>query len=204
MKVWALLPVQPWDEGKTRLSPVLNADQRAALNQKFFHHVLGVAVGVFGPAQTIVVSRSRAVLDAARVLGAHVLPEPVDGDLNGALTQAAKMAAEQGADAVLSVSCDLPFLVVEDLRAMLEKLVAGGAVIAPDHAGLGTNALLLSPPGAMAYSYGEGSFQRHRSGLKAAGLDVAIVARDGLAYDVDTPSDLARLRSLQPEFLAGF
>src|SRR5262245_7150460 len=107
MNVWALLPVQPFEEGKTRLSSVLDGPMRADLNRKFFRHVLGVALEVFGPQRVLVISRAADVLDAVH---AQTLKESYSGDLNRALTEAAEVAAENGADAVLSLSSDLPLL----------------------------------------------------------------------------------------------
>lgn len=196
MNVWALLPVQPFDEGKTRLSSVLDGDARADLNRKFFRHVLGVALEVFGPNRVLVVSRSAEILDAVH---AETLKEPYYGDLNRALTDAAQKAAANGAKAVLSLSSDLPLLESDDLRAMLDAQAGHDAVIAPDHAGLGTNALLIKP-GYIPYAYGEGSFQKHKTALEARRARVALVRRDGLAWDIDTPPDLAHLRKLRPDF----
>ena len=200
MKVWALLPVQPWDEGKTRLATVLDAAAREALNRKFFQHVLSVACDVCDPARTIVVSRSQDVMAEARQAGVRTLAERPGGGLNQALTDAAKTAAGLGAEAVLSVSCDLPLLEAADLRAMLDAAPSRGVVIAPDHTGLGTNGLLMHPVDAIAYAYGEGSFLRHKAACKAAGLDTVVLRRGGLAHDIDTPPDLMRLRILRAEF----
>lgn len=202
MNVWAVLPAQPWDEGKTRLAAILSGPERAALSRKFFEHALKITCAVFGASRTMVVSRSSDVLAVAAAAGAQVFPETQGGDLNTALTEAAKEAGVRGADAVLSVSCDLPLLDAADLRAMLAALPAAGpaAVIAPDHAGTGTNALLLRPTGLVPYAYGVGSFERHKSALGTQGVSMAVVRREGLAFDIDTQADLERLRAVRPNF----
>ncbi len=196
MSIWALLPVQPFEEGKTRLSPALDAKTRTDLNRKFFHHVLGVTRAVFGSTRTLVISRSQDVLADA---GTRTLTETRSGDLNHALTAAAHVAADLGATAVLSISSDLPLLETADLRAMLDALVGHDAVIAPDHTGLGTNALLMKPD-LIPYAYGEDSFQKHKMALEAQRARVTLVRRNGLAWDIDTPPDLAHLKALRPDF----
>jgi 2-phospho-L-lactate guanylyltransferase len=196
MSVWALLPVQPFEEGKTRLSTVLDNESRADLNRKFFRHVLGVTLEVFGPQRVLVISRSADILDAVH---ARTLKEPYNGDLNRALTDAARVAASHGAEAVLSLSSDLPLLQSDDIREMIDAGAGHDAVIAPDHAGLGTNALLLKPD-FIPYAYGEGSFQKHKMALEARRARIALVRRDGLAWDIDTPPDLAHLRKLRADF----
>jgi len=65
-------------------------------------------------------------------------------------------------------------------------------VIVPDRHGSGTNALLLTPPYAIAPAFGTGSFARHAA-LAHGRAEVCEVPSLGL--DVDTPDDLAALRS---------
>ena len=65
-------------------------------------------------------------------------------------------------------------------------------VIAPDRLGTGTNGLALSPPGIIGFRFGAGSFAAHRAEAQAAGVEPAVVVRPGLAFDLDTPEDLAR------------
>ena len=59
--------------------------------------------------------------------------------------------------------------------------------IAPDRLGTGTNGLALAPPGVIGFRFGTGSFAAHRAEAQAAGVEPAIVARPGLAFDLDTP-----------------
>ena len=71
----------------------------------------------------------------------------------------------------------------------------GGVVIVPDRHGSGTNALLLEPPEVMAPSFGAGSFARHAALARAAGAEVKVAELPSLSLDVDTPADLAALRT---------
>ena len=64
-------------------------------------------------------------------------------------------------------------------------------LVVPDRHGLGTNALLLHPPDAMAPSFGEGSHARHLGNARAAGIHAETVQLPSLALDLDTPDDLA-------------
>jgi 2-phospho-L-lactate guanylyltransferase len=74
---------------------------------------------------------------------------------------------------------------------MVELGGAGRVVIAPDAAGEGTNALLLTPPDAIATCFGcADSFHRHRARAAAAGLAVSVHRAPALAFDLDTVDDL--------------
>lgn len=192
-----ILAVRPFDQGKSRLAEVLVKKERIALNFKFLYRTFLVALQVFGPDLITVVSRSDAQLKAARIAGAHALPEG-EGDLNDALLQGAQDAVRRGATAILSLSSDLPYVEADDLRAMLAA--SADIVIATDAAGLGTNALLMRPALAIPYRYGAGSLAAHRAEAEAARLTMSVIERPGLARDVDTPADLEALRIERPQF----
>ena len=66
-------------------------------------------------------------------------------------------------------------------------------VIVPDERGLGTNALLLSPPRAMNPCFGTDSRARHAAAARNLGLASTELRLPGLGFDVDEPEDLARL-----------
>lgn len=208
MKLRALIPVRPFEEGKQRLSPRLSPAQRRALNEYFFRHVIGVALNVMHARDCIVVSRSPEALEIADREGIQTLREDAPGGLNAALDQATTHAHAQGADTILAISCDLPLLQPEDLLALLSRAAPRRMVLGTDRTGEGTNALLISPPGAISYRYGTGSHRAHRAASHEAGLDFESFYSRGVASDVDTPIDLAMLRgAIEPvlEFpYAGF
>jgi 2-phospho-L-lactate guanylyltransferase (CobY/MobA/RfbA family) len=64
--------------------------------------------------------------------------------------------------------------------------------IAPDRAGSGTNGLALTPPDVIAFRFGIGSCAAHLGAAREAGVPAVEVHRPGLAFDLDTPADLAR------------
>jgi 2-phospho-L-lactate guanylyltransferase len=67
-------------------------------------------------------------------------------------------------------------------------------VIVPDRHGTGTNGLLLTPPDAIAPSFGPGSCERHLALAREAGAVCRIVRSPSLLLDIDTGADLAALR----------
>jgi 2-phospho-L-lactate guanylyltransferase len=125
----------------------------------------------------------------------------VDGDdpggLNSALARAQSVAADGGAARLLIVPADLPLLRPADVAALLgaSSVLSSreGAVIAPDAAGAGTNALVLAPPDALLPRFGIDSYRAHVSQAEARRVPCATVRRPGLELDLDTPADMARL-----------
>jgi len=196
MNLRLLIPVKPLAEGKQRLSSRLSPARRHALNRHFCLHTFTVACQVLAAADCIVVSRCDEVLALAQAHGMQPLREHPPGGLNPALEQASALARTQGAEAILSLSCDLPGLCADDLHALIARAAPARIVLGTDRAHTGTNALLVSPPGALAWHYGPDSHANHRLAAFNAGLTFESVYRPGIAEDVDTPEDLDALRLL--------
>ena len=189
LDLWLVVPVKPFDEGKSRLADALPGDVRAAHSRRWLTHVLTTA-RLWGRFTAIlVVSRDPAVRTLAAELGALPVVEVGEG-LNPALHQAQSRAAAAGAGAVLALPSDLPLLSEEDLAELYDLALEGpGVVVAPAH-DAGTNALLLRPPGAIPYAFGENSFAAHVRLAAAAGLPCRIYHSATLALDIDRPEDL--------------
>ena len=184
--------MKPFGEGKSRLAATLAAAERDALSRRWLAHVLEVAHGWGKAAGVLVVSRDPAVLDLARRHHAHTLAETGD-DLNPALEQARAAVIAAGGDAVLVLPSDLPLLSMSDLDELRDLMLEGpGMVLAPSHDG-GTNALLLRPPRAIPYAFGEDSSAQHRALAAAAGIPARIYHSSTLALDIDHPEDLLAL-----------
>lgn len=88
---------------------------------------------------------------------------------------------------------DCPLLDPAELDAHLGR-TPRTALIVPDEAGTGTNALVLCPPDAFAPAFGPDSCARHVSRARAAGTSFSLERIASLATDLDDPRDLAKLR----------
>ncbi len=191
MSLWAIIPVKPLKNAKSRLSKVLVPDQRYELALAMFRHVLSVASSVQRVTGVLVISRDTKALSIARDMGAKTLQEGIVSDLNPALLRATMVVKTWRADAVLILPADLPFVHAEDIRALISLSQERALVIAGDQYLSGTNALLMRPPGLIAYEYGPDSYQRHIDSARSAGIDAAVYHSDRLALDIDVPEDLA-------------
>lgn len=187
--LWLIVPVKPFGEGKSRLASIGSPDLRAELSQSWLTHVLTTAKAWGRFAGIAVISRDAMVLALANALGALPIVEEGD-DLNAALTQANAAVLAAGAEAVLALPSDLPLLSATDLEGLYALAQAEpGVVIAPSHDG-GTNALLLRPPQAITYAFGEDSFARHLALATTAKLSRQVYRSPSLALDIDHPEDL--------------
>jgi 2-phospho-L-lactate guanylyltransferase len=191
MSLWAIVPVKPFMRAKSRLAPVLSAEQRAGLSRSFLQHALDVLSAVPLVHSILVISRDPGALALARQHGARTVTEAGAPDLNAALSRATQVAAASGASEVLILPTDLPFLTATEVAELVCASGPGPVVtIAPDRHEQGTNALFVRPPGLLAYAFGAGSFDRHQERARAAGAQVAVCRLAGAALDVDLPEDL--------------
>lgn len=190
MSVRIIVPHRGLAAAKTRLAPVLDDAEREALAGRLLDRVLRIAHQAC--ADVVVITPSAALEQLASAAGARLVVQRGMG-LNAGLEQARGEALAHGVATLAVLHGDLPNLDAADISAMLEAIPAtGGVTIAPDRAGTGTNALALSPPDAIPFRFGAGSFAAHRAEAEAAGVQLVEVHRPGLAFDLDTPADLAR------------
>jgi 2-phospho-L-lactate guanylyltransferase len=185
-----IVPHRGLEHAKTRLAGVLDPAQRADLAERLLRHVLEVAVEA-GP-EVVVISPDAELGALVTDAGARLSVQRGLG-LNAGLAQARDEALSEGVGAVAVLHGDLPALTSADVTALLAAATGDGALvaIAPDAADTGTNGLALAPPDVMGFHFGAGSLEAHRRAAKRAGAWTTLVRRPGLAFDIDTPADLA-------------
>jgi len=200
MIYWAIVPVKPLRRGKSRLSGVLTEDERTALNFYLLEHTLETLKATPEIEHTLVVSRDPAALTLARNHQARTVQEDGSPQLNLALTRATLVVQTFNPFGLLIVPADLPLITPQDIRGMLEFVQKKTdppappnqpvVVIAPDRQRLGTNGLLVCPPGIIQYDFGPGSFERHCARARKIGARLEIYENPAFALDVDLPEDL--------------
>ncbi len=207
MTTWAIIPVKPLRDSKSRLAHILSADERANLTTTILQHTLQVLADAPSVYRALVISRDPAILKLARQAGAYTFGEGEKLGLNVALVRGSHVAAAQGASSILVLPADLPFLSVGDVETMLSSASpvngnrpagstngAGYAntravAITPDRTQEGTNALFLCPPLGFEFQFGPGSFQRHLQEAERLGITCRVVHAPGLKFDLDTEED---------------
>jgi len=180
-----LIPLKRLDDAKSRLSDALSPAERASLMLELLERVVAVVEEADVGAVTVVSAETRTPAGVSR-FDDRGLP------WNDALAAAMREIVSEPVVAV--VSADLPRLTPEDVQALVAATPDFGLAIARALDG-GTNAVSMRPPGAVRTHFGEPqSAAVHAQATAAAGLAARIVDIPGLAFDVDTPADLAELR----------
>ena len=190
------MPVKPFDWAKSRLDGVLSPADRAALARRL---MLGSLRALHDSAcfqRIVVVSRDTAALTLAQSEGALTLTERGEPDLNTALQEARSLALAEGATSLLVLASDLPLVTATDIRDVVAASGDAAAVIVPDRRDEGTNALLLSPPDAIAFGFGGLSSRRHLGFARDAGSSTRLLRIENIGFDVDLPQDLQDLERI--------
>ena len=183
-----LVPVKAFGEAKRRLHRAMTGPERAELSRAMADRVVGAA----HPLPLAVVCDDVDVAEWARNRGALVVWEPGRG-LNGAVEAGVARLGDAGVVQVTVAHADLPR--ATDLAAVGR---ADGITLVPDRWGNGTNVIALPTDAGFHFSYGPGSFARHRAEAARLGLVCHVLDRPDLAYDVDEPGDIVPVATSRP------
>jgi 2-phospho-L-lactate/phosphoenolpyruvate guanylyltransferase len=191
MKLWAVVPVKPIRSGKSRLAGMLSYYQRQQLIIHILENTLESLNRTGEIDWTIVVSRDEEILNLARSFGAFCLHEDGTTGLNTSLRRATMLAIASGAEEILVLPGDLPYLSTEDIRILLDKRTGHRQlIVSPDRHHDGTNAMFISPIDEAHFAFGPGSFTRHVEEGEKAELEVTVFEIDNIGLDLDLPDDL--------------
>ena len=183
-----LVPVKAFSQAKRRLHLALGGPERAELARAMADRVVSAA----HPLPVAVVCDDNEVAEWARTRGALVVWEPGRG-LNGAVEAGVDRLRAAGVSQVTVAHADLPR--ASDLALVGE---APGITLVPDRYGNGTNVIALPADAGFQFSYGPGSFARHRAEAERLGLPTRVLDRPDLAWDIDEPGDVIPVAVLGP------
>jgi 2-phospho-L-lactate guanylyltransferase len=176
-----LVPLKALDRAKSRLAGALSADERAELMRSMLERVVGVVREAGVERITVVTAES--------IDGYEIWPDRGLAWNDALATATADLVT---APLVAVISADLPFVHPVEVEELLEATPMRGIAIARALDG-GTNAVSMRPPGLVRTHFGEPQSAAVHAGL---GVEHVVVDLPGLAFDVDTPEDLARMQAV--------
>jgi 2-phospho-L-lactate guanylyltransferase len=181
-----VVPVRAFALGKARLAERLSPIERADLAQRFAARVVAAA----GDRTMVVVTSAPEVREWAGDLSVPTIEDP--GTLDGAADAGRTWLSLRGCVRVIVAHADLPF------ARSLDPVDGDGAdsvaVLVPCHREDGTPVLSVPAAAPFRFAYGPRSFRRHLDEVRRVGLVARVVRDPDLAFDVDVPADLERLR----------
>lgn len=179
-EIAVVVPVKDFARAKVRLAAELDATERADLARE----MASIVVRAAAPLPVVVVCDDDDVRRWALDEGAEVVWTPGLG-LDGAVQAGVAELATRGVRRVVVAHSDLP------LATSLAWVADGdGVTLVPDRRLDGTNVVAIPADSGFRFSYGGGSFRRHRDEGLRLGMAVRIVRDPRLGWDVDHPGDL--------------
>jgi 2-phospho-L-lactate guanylyltransferase len=191
MKTFAIVPIKRFENAKTRLSSILDTDNRIRLSLLMLEDTLQILSAVHSLSQLITVSADKRVGEIAVKYGANFLLEEKERGVNSAVALADSYCMKKAADATMVIPHDLPLLDSTDISKACELAENESTciVICPSLRYDGTNMLLRKPPSVIATFYDADSYNMHVKAAIRLGIPVKRLLSKGLMHDIDTPED---------------
>lgn len=190
---WALVPLKRLDRAKRRLAPLMPEEERGRLSLAMVADVLAALAEVEDIERILLVSSEPEAGSLLARGDFDVFYSAQSEGMNRELEQAAAHASSRGAQRVLIVHGDLPYLTAPAIRKFLAAAPPDGMQAAACKLGTGTNILLTPVPLRVPLVFGRQSLRRFRQLAEGVGQRLDVVQDPRLAADVDDSADFERL-----------
>jgi 2-phospho-L-lactate guanylyltransferase len=194
-----VIPMKSPVRSKQRLMGVLTLSQRETLAITLFKQTLAFFVENYPDINLLVVTDSEQIATIARRYGADVLIESQRKGLNLAIQSATDWSCAHRFTHQMVIPADIATLDPLEVDQLLAAAANNNAVVIGRAKDSGTNALLTTPPNAIAFCYGKQSALAHVQAAHKKALSVEILTLANLSQDVDVPDDL---RLVSPSYQA--
>jgi 2-phospho-L-lactate guanylyltransferase len=197
--VWACVPVKEFTGAKQRLSALLSPAQRETLAATMLEDVLAALAGATRLAGILVNTVDPRAAALARRYGASVVTDGARDGHTGAVQGMARVLAQQGDGALLTLPGDIPRVTAAEVDAVVASCrTAPSFTIVPAHDELGSNAVLCAPPAAVPLRFGDDSYFPHLAAARRQGIEPTVVRLPGIGLDIDHPVDIRTFLRARP------
>ena len=195
MKIFAIVPVKRFENGKSRLAKVLSSAERIKLCELLLYDTLDTLKKTSMISEVIVVSSDVRAEKIAKKYDIKFLKENTDSGVNAAVAFADDYCSEARATATIVIPQDLPLLLPEDIDRMCEFATEYEKclVICPSLRFDGSNALLRKPSMLLRTHYDNNSYQTHLKVARELGVNIKVVLSQRIMIDLDTVEDVQNL-----------
>jgi 2-phospho-L-lactate/phosphoenolpyruvate guanylyltransferase len=195
LKIFAIVPVKGFERGKSRLSSMLEVEERVELCELLLDDTLSTLNKASSICEVVVVSSDKRAQGISKRYNARFLREYTELGVNKAITIADDYCNAAHAHATLVIPQDLPLLIADDIDRICsiaeenEKCLA----ICPSLRYDGSNALLRKPPQLINTYYDSNSFVMHIKAAKEIRANLKIILSRRIMTDLDTIEDAKNL-----------
>src|SRR3712207_1424530 len=186
MNVFAIVPVKRFENAKTRLSSMLDREDRIRLSSLMLEDTLRTLSTARSLTGVIIVSSDKRAHELATKHGANFVNEERETGVNSAVALADSYCMKEAADATIIIPHDLPLINGSDISKAQElaQKELQCIVICPSHRYDGTNMLLRKPSSVIATYYDSDSYNMHIKAAASLGISIKYFFSKNLMYDI--------------------
>ena len=197
--MWAIIPINEFSRSFTRLSSVLDPEQRTKLAKNLSSRLIQILLAVDEVEKVILFTSEKnwpgEIKHSKLVLRKDEDKKP----LKQKIDSVADWAYGSGAKKMMYLSIDLPIVEKKDIRQIIDSHKNGLTLVQAKKDG-GTNALIADLPRKINFQFGADSFWKHLEAAKLEKLKTNIQSAKGLSFDLDDQDDWEFLiKYYQPE-----
>ena len=197
--MWAIIPINEFSRSFTRLSSVLDPEQRTKLAKNLSSRLIQILLAVDEVEKVILFTSEKnwpgEIKHSKLVLRKDEDKKP----LKQKIDSVADWAYGLGAKKMMYLSIDLPIVEKKDIRQIIDSHKNGLTLVQAKKDG-GTNALITDLPRKINFQFGADSFRKHLEAAKLEKLKTNIQSAEGLSFDLDDHDDWEFLiKYYQPE-----
>ena len=197
--MWAIIPINEFSRSFTRLSSVLDLEQRMELAKNLSSRLIQILLTV-DEVEKIVLFTCEKNWPGELQHSKLVLRKDEDKKpLKQKIDSVADWAFGSGAKKMMYLSIDLPLVEKKDITQIIDSHKHGLTLVQAKKDG-GTNALITDLPRKINFQFGADSFRKHLEAAKLEKLKTNIQSTEGLSFDLDDHDDWEFLiKYYQPE-----
>ena len=197
--MWAIIPINEFSRSFTRLSSVLDLEQRMELAKNLSSRLIQILLTV-DEVEKIVLFTCEKNWPGELQHSKLVLRKDEDKKpLKQKIDSVADWAYGSGAKKMMYLSIDLPLVEKKDITQIIDSHKHGLTLVQAKKDG-GTNALIADLPRKINFQFGADSFRKHLEAAKLEKLKTNIQSAEGLSFDLDDHDDWEFLiKYYQPE-----
>ena len=197
--MWAIIPINEFSRSFTRLSSVLDLEQRMELAKNLSSRLIQILLAV-DEVEKIVLFTCEKNWPGELQHSKLVLRKDEDKKpLKQKIDSVADWAYGSGAKKMMYLSIDLPIVEKKDITQIIDSHKHGLTLVQAKKDG-GTNALIAVLPRKINFQFGADSFRKHLEAAKLEKLKTNIQSTEGLSFDLDDHDDWEFLiKYYQPE-----
>ena len=197
--MWAIIPINEFSRSFTRLSSVLDLEQRMELAKNLSSRLIQILLAV-DEVEKIVLFTCEKNWPGELQHSKLVLRKDEDKKpLKQKIDSVADWAYGSGVKKMMYLSIDLPIVEKKDITQIIDSHKHGLTLVQAKKDG-GTNALIADLPRKINFQFGADSFRKHLEAAKLEKLKTNIQSTEGLSFDLDDHDDWEFLiKYYQPE-----